>query len=73
MIFLFGAYVWVMTSGHDKMVIEQGKSIYKALVAWFDDADVDFQVSTSKSKKPKKRTRRWDWTIFVFLWDSHMP
>ncbi len=60
MIFLFGAYVWIMTSGHDRMVIEQGKNIFRALVAWFDDAEVDFQVSGQKSKKVKKRTRRWD-------------
>lgn len=58
-IFLFGAYVWVMTSGHDQILIEQGKNLYNALVSWFDDAEVDFQVS-QKTKKAKKRSRRWD-------------
>lgn len=59
MLFLFGVYVWTMTSGHDRTVIQYGKSIYHALVSWFDDADVDFQVTQNK-KGPKKRSRRWD-------------
>lgn len=59
MILLFGAYVWVMTSGHDRMILEQAKTAYSALVAWFDDAEVDFQVSQQKPKA-KKRSRRWD-------------
>jgi len=50
-----------MTSGHDRMIIDQGKNIYTALVAWFDDADVDFQVKPSKkNSKSKKKSRRWD-------------
>lgn len=57
-IFLFGVYVWVMTSGHDRLLIEQGKNLYRALVVWFDDAEVDFQVP--QKKKVKKRSRRWD-------------
>lgn len=60
MVFLFGAYVWVMTSGHDQLVIDQGKNIYRAVVTWLDDADVDFQISGKKPKKTKKRSRRWD-------------
>lgn len=62
MIFLFGAYMWMMTSGHDQMVIDQSKNLYRAVVAWFDDAEVDFQVSgAQKSKtKVKKRSRKWD-------------
>jgi hypothetical protein len=58
MIILFAIYVWVMTSGRDHLLIEQGKSVYQALVAWFDDADVDFQVK--KTQKAKKHRRRWD-------------
>jgi hypothetical protein len=58
LILLFTAYVWVMTSGRDRMVLEQGKAVYNALVAWLDDAEIDYQVK--KEKKPKKRARRWD-------------
>ena len=56
---LFGAYIWSMTSGHDRTILNQGKNIYNALVAWFDDADVDFQVKQQK-QKAKKKSRRWD-------------
>ena len=59
MILFFGMYVWVMTSGHEQMVIRHGKTIYQALVSWFDDADVDFQMKPNK-KTVKKRSRRWD-------------
>ncbi|HSX10601.1 MAG TPA: hypothetical protein VLF94_02655 [Chlamydiales bacterium] len=58
MVLLFAAYVWIMTSGHDRMVLDQGKAFYKALVSWFDDAEIDYQVK--KEKKVKKRNRRWD-------------
>jgi hypothetical protein len=58
MIILFGAYVWVMTSGHDQMLISQGKKIFQAFVSWFDDAEVDFQ--TKNESKSKKKSRRWD-------------
>lgn len=58
MVLLFAVYVWVMTSGHDRMVVEQGKSIYNALVSWFDDAEIDYQIK--KHQKAKKRNRRWD-------------
>lgn len=58
MILLFGVYVWVMTSGHDRMVLEQGKNLYNALISWFDDAEVDFQLK--EKQKEKKRSRRWD-------------
>lgn len=60
MIILFAAYVWAMTSGRDQMLIEQGKAVYEALVAWFDDADVDFQVNKSQKVQKKTRHRRWD-------------
>lgn len=69
-IVLFAAYVWVMNSGHEQMVIRQGKYLYKVLISWFDDAEVDFQVQNNKIQKvPKedkeeqvqrKKTRRWD-------------
>lgn len=58
MILLFGAYIWAMTSGHDRMIVDQGKNFYQAIVAWLDDADVDFQVK--QKTKVKKKSRRWD-------------
>jgi hypothetical protein len=58
MIIFFGAYVWVMTSGNDRALLEQGKHFYKLFVAWFDDAEIDFQVE--QKQKAKKRPRRWD-------------
>ncbi|PIS02918.1 MAG: hypothetical protein COT85_02485 [Chlamydiae bacterium CG10_big_fil_rev_8_21_14_0_10_42_34] len=58
MIFFFGLYVWSITSGHDRMIMEQGRVVVQALVAWFDDAEIDFQ--TKENKKSKKKNRRWD-------------
>lgn len=58
MIGLFGAYIWVITSGNDQMILDRGKEIYKAVIVWFDGADVDFQLK--KDKVSKKRSRRWD-------------
>lgn len=59
MIIFFGIYVWVMTSGHEQLVIQQGKNLYNAVLAWFEDAEVDFQVQQDR-KNIKKRSRRWD-------------
>jgi hypothetical protein len=60
MLILFGAYIWSMVSGNDRMLIDQGKNLYTALVAWLDDADVDFQLEPKKAPKAKKKSRRWD-------------
>ena len=57
MIFLFGAYIWVISSGHEELIFDQGRAVYRAIVTWLDDADVDFQVKKSKNKK---KSRRWD-------------
>lgn len=59
MILFLCGYLWAMTSGHDQMILDQGKAIYKAVVAWLDDAEIDFQMK-QKTKKQKKRPRRWD-------------
>lgn len=69
-VIIFMAYVWVMSSGHEKMVIRQGKYLYNILVSWFDDAEVDFQVQNNNLEKvskeqqeeqvQRKKTRRWD-------------
>lgn len=58
MIIFLGGYVWLVTSGHDDFVLERGKDIYKALVVWFDDAQIDFHLKNEKTVK--KRSRRWD-------------
>jgi hypothetical protein len=60
MVFFFCAYVWLVTSGREQMVIEYGKTVYQALVAWFDDAEVDFQMNPKEKPSPKKKSRRWD-------------
>lgn len=57
MMLLFGLYVWVMGSGHEQMILQYAKSICKSAIAWFDDAEVNFQV---QKPKVKKRSRRWD-------------
>lgn len=56
-IVLVGGYVWVISSGREDLVFQQGKAIYKMIVEWFDDATIEFNV---KNEKPKKRYRRWD-------------
>ncbi|MBU6382932.1 MAG: hypothetical protein KGQ49_04425 [Verrucomicrobia bacterium] len=63
MIFFFGAYLWVMTSGRDRMLLEQGKQLYQTIVAWLDDADVDFQTHSkpNKAKEKIKKRKRWDY------------
>lgn len=57
MIFLFGAYIWIISSGREEFLFDQGRAIYRVLVSWFDEAEVDFQV---KKSHPKKKSRRWD-------------
>lgn len=62
LILFVGGYIWVITSGHDDFVLEKGKMIYKAIVTWFDGAEVDFNLTeeTTKTESKKKRSRRWD-------------
>ncbi len=57
LIVLVGAYLWVLTSGHDQFVFERGKAIYSNIAKWIEDADADFQL---KNVKSKKKSRRWD-------------
>lgn len=56
-ILFFGAYVWIVTSGHEGIVLDKGKEIYNAFISWFDGADLDFHFKKDKSYK---RYRRWD-------------
>ena len=56
--FFFSVYIWLVTSGNDQYFLEKGKEIYQSLVAWLDDATIDFQLK--KDKVNKKRSRRWE-------------
>lgn len=58
MFLFFGAYLWVITSGNDQILLEKGKAVYEAIVTWFDGADIDYQ--TKKTKQVLKKHRRWD-------------
>jgi hypothetical protein len=57
-ILFLGAYFWLVTSGNDALVLEKGKAVYEAIVAWLDGADIDYQ--TKRDKDVVKRHRRWD-------------
>lgn len=58
-ILLLFAYIWVVSTGHEQMVLDQSKRLYQTVSAWFDGADVDYQ--SQKQLAPiKKRPRRWD-------------
>ena len=58
MVLFLGAYIWVVSSEHDQVLLEKGKALYEAIVKWFEGADVDYQVK--KSKELVKKHRRWD-------------
>jgi hypothetical protein len=58
MVICFSVYVWVITSGKEQFVLDQGRLVFKAVAAWFSDAEVDFQLKPAKLAK--KRSRRWD-------------
>jgi hypothetical protein len=61
LIVLVGAYFWILTSGHDQFVFENGKAIYSSIAKWIEGADADFQLRNAPSSKPpKKKSRRWD-------------
>jgi len=64
-ILLVSAYLWSTATGRDQFVLDQGKRLYHALSAWFDDAELDFQVQVvdqtpATPVKQKKRSRLWD-------------
>ncbi len=61
-VLLVSAYIWSTATGRDQFVYDQGKRLYHVLSAWFDDAEIDFQIEkvTPAVVKKKKRARRWD-------------
>ncbi len=61
MIFLLGAYLWAVTSGHDQFLLAQGKAVYRWVAHWLEDAEADFQVGAGEKHKDKsQRSRRWN-------------
>lgn len=60
MLLLVGGYFWVIGSGREAFFLDRGKEIYRLCVRWFDDAEIDYQITPSQYKKPKKKMRRWD-------------
>ncbi len=57
LVFFFGVYLWLVTSGRDETVLEKGKALYNTFVTWFDDAEIEFHF---KKDKTKQRSRRWE-------------
>ena len=44
MVVLICGYVWVISSGHDEFLFKQVKMVYEAILTWFEDAEIDFQL-----------------------------
>jgi hypothetical protein len=59
-ILLLGAYIWVVSTGREELVLDQSKRIYHVVATWFSDAEMDFQVHQKPIPVKKKRPRRWD-------------
>ena len=59
MIFFFCVYIWIVSSGREQFVLDQGKALCGMVASWFAEAEVDFQVK-KESKPQKKKLRRWD-------------
>lgn len=58
-IILLCCYIWVVSAGHERIVIEKTRKVVETVNSWFDDADVDYQTNT-KPIITKKRPRRWE-------------
>ncbi|HLB52646.1 MAG TPA: hypothetical protein VJK48_02920 [Chlamydiales bacterium] len=58
--FLFCLYIWVTLTGNEEMVIQRGKALYRIVVHWFEDAEIDFHLDDREKPKNKERSRRWD-------------
>lgn len=57
---ILGSYIWSVSTGRDQFVLEQGKRVVHMVMAWFSDAEVDFQVQQHTAPPKKKKSRRWD-------------
>ena len=57
---LLCAYIWSASTGRDHFMISQGKKVYEMVMAWMEDAEVDFQIKQDPPPSPKKKSRRWD-------------
>jgi len=59
-VLLLGAYIWIVSTGHEQFVLDQSKRVYHFVATWLSDAKVDFQVEQKPIPAKKKRPRRWD-------------
>jgi dUTPase len=57
---ILGTYIWSVSTGRDQFVLNQGKRVVQMVIAWFSDAEVDFQVQHNTTPLKKKKARRWD-------------
>jgi hypothetical protein len=56
-IIFLSLYFHLTSSGKDQFLLEKGKALYEAVLAWLEDADLDFHVEKESSKKPARRWR----------------
>ncbi len=61
LLLLICGYIWMATTGNESFVLDKGRAVYKIIVDWFKDADLDFHLSQDKpSPQKKERFRRWN-------------
>jgi len=52
-------WFWLVRSGYDTLVVEEGRELCRVLITWFDAAQTDFRLHEKEQVK-KKHARRWD-------------
>ena len=57
---LLGLYVWVSATGNEQFFIERGKTLYRIVVHWLEDAEIDFHTEKEVEKGKQSKPRRWD-------------
>lgn len=60
LIVLIGSYVWVVSTGREQFVLNQGMIVYEWIKQWISEAEFDFQIDSKEKTKYKKKVRRWD-------------
>ncbi|MDE3055100.1 MAG: hypothetical protein KGI80_00165 [Verrucomicrobiota bacterium] len=50
LLFLLGLYVWISVTGNEAMLIERGKLVYRFVVHWLEDADIDFHLDNHSQR-----------------------
>jgi len=57
---LLGGYIWMKSSGNEEIVIEKCKLVYKMVINWFEDIDVDYHIQQKNpSRRKQDHPRRW--------------